>query len=94
MAYWPTTANPINLEMRILSVEDKTILPITYTPDFVGEDFIIECKGNMNDAFPIRFKLFKYYLHTNNLNYKLFLPRNQKDVDKVVLELMNQDEGK
>ena len=74
--------------------QDKTILPITYTPDFVGDAFIIECKGNMNDAFPIRFKLFKYYLYTNNLNYKLFLPRNQKDVDKVVLELMKQDEGK
>lgn len=37
---------------------------------------------------------FKYYLTNNNLDYKLFLPRNQKDVDKVVLELMKQDEGK
>ena len=74
--------------------QEKTILPITYTPDFVGDGFIIECKGCMNETFPIKFKLFKRYLYLNNLDYKLFLPRNQKDVDKVVLELMNQDEGK
>ena len=69
--------------------QEKTILPITYTPDFVGDGFIIECKGCMNETFPIKFKLFKRYLYLNNLDYKLFLPRNQKDVDKVVLELMN-----
>ena len=74
--------------------QEKTILPITYTPDFVGDGFIIECKGCMNETFPIKFKLFKRYLYLNNLDYKLFLPRNQKDVDKVVLELMNQNEGK
>jgi len=32
----------------------KRILPITYTPDFIGEDFIIECKGRANESFPIR----------------------------------------
>jgi len=29
---------------------NKKVQGITYTPDFVGEDFIIECKGWMNDA--------------------------------------------
>jgi len=29
---------------------DKKVQGIKYTPDFVGEDFIIECKGWMNDA--------------------------------------------
>ena len=76
------------------SFQDKTVLPITYTPDFVGDNFIIECKGNMNDAFPIRWKLFKHYLYKNGLNYKLYLPRNQKDVDSVILEIATNDERK
>ena len=67
----------------------EKVRAMVYTPDFVGDGFIIECKGCMNETFPIKFKLFKRYLYLNNLDYKLFLPRNQKDVDKVVLELMN-----
>lgn len=62
----------------------EIIRKMTYKPDFVGADFIIECKGRANDAFPLRWKLFKYYLFKNNLNYMLFLPRNQRDVDKVI----------
>ena len=34
----------------------KKILPITYKPDFVGRDFIIECKGRANESFPLRWK--------------------------------------
>ena len=37
----------------------KKILPIKYTPDFIGKDFIIECKGRANESFPLRWKLFK-----------------------------------
>lgn len=68
--------------------EGKTVLPITYTPDFVGKDFIIECKGNMNETFPLRWKLFKNYLVKNNNTSKLYLPRNQKDVDSVINEII------
>jgi len=55
-----------------------------FTPDFVGETFIIECKGNMNDSFPLRWKIFKYYLLNNNLKYNLYLPRNKKQIDQVI----------
>ena len=37
----------------------KRILPIKYTPDFVGDGFIIECKGRANEAIPLMWKLFK-----------------------------------
>lgn len=69
---------------------DKTVRGITYTPDFVGEDFIIECKGWMNDSFPLRWKLFKHYLHRNNFQYELYLPRNQKDVDSMIVDILNK----
>lgn len=67
---------------------DKKIRGMYFTPDFVGDDFIIECKGFMNDAFPLRWKIFKYYLYKNNLRYTLYLPRNKKDVAAVVEEIV------
>lgn len=57
---------------------------ISYTPDFVGSNFIIETKGHPNDAFPIKWKLFKKYLVNNNMNYELFVPRNKKQVDETI----------
>lgn len=40
----------------------KKILPIKYTPDFIGDGFIIETKGYANEAFPNVWKLFKQML--------------------------------
>lgn len=60
---------------------------MTYLPDFVGNGFIIECKGFGNDAWPLREKLFKYYLSNNMPNIKFYVVRNQKEVDKLVTEL-------
>lgn len=40
----------------------KKILPTKYTPDFIGDGFIIETKGYANEAFPLRWKLFKKLL--------------------------------
>ena len=31
---------------------EKRILPIKYTPDFIGNNFIIETKGRPNESFP------------------------------------------
>ena len=62
----------------------KKILPIKYTPDFVGKNFIIECKGRANESFPLRWKLFKKYLANNKLYYRLYKPQNQKECDKVI----------
>lgn len=72
---------------------EESIRKMTYKPDFVGENFIIECKGNMNESFPLRWKFFKYFLYKNNLKYKLYLPRNQKEVDKVIVDILNKENG-
>jgi hypothetical protein len=68
----------------------KKIRPITYLPDFVGRGFIVECKGLMGDSFPLRWKLFKYYLHKHHAKTKLYLVRNHKDVDNMITELLSQ----
>ena len=62
----------------------KKILPISYTPDFVGKDFIIECKGRANESFPLRWKLFKRWITENKDGRTLYKPSNQKEVDATV----------
>ena len=71
---------------------NQKIRHMTFKPDFVGDDFVIECKGFMNDAFPLRWKVFKYYLYQNNFKYDLYLPRNMKNVDTVVEDIVAKRE--
>mgnify|MGYP003122123329 FL=1 len=63
---------------------NKKILPIKYTPDFVGSDFVIECKGRANESFPMRWKLFKNYVNHKMTHVTLYKPQNQKECDKVI----------
>ena len=69
---------------------NKKILPIKYTPDFVGKDFIIECKGRANESFPIRWKLFKRFINDWQPRVTLYKPQNQKECDMVIQLLTNK----
>lgn len=68
----------------------EKIRPLTYLPDFIGKGFMVECKGFMGDSFPLRWKLFKYYLHKHNSKMKCYIVRNQKQVDELITELLSQ----
>ena len=63
---------------------NKKILPIKYTPDFVGDKFIIECKGRANESFPMRWKLFKRMINIKQPYVTLYKPQNQKECDQVI----------
>lgn len=65
----------------------KKIRAITYLPDFVGHDFIIECKGFPNEAWPLREKLFKYHMNRFLPNHRFYLVHTQKEVDAMIDEL-------
>ncbi len=67
---------------------DEKIRSITYKPDFVGTGWVIECKGFKNDSFPLRWKLFKNYLKRNNLSPRLYLVKNQKEVNDAILDIL------
>jgi hypothetical protein len=69
----------------------KKILPIKYTPDFVSNSFIIECKGRANESFPIRWKMFKKYVKENLPSVTLYKPQNQKECEQVI-ELIKKHE--
>jgi hypothetical protein len=68
----------------------EKVQKITYTPDFVGKDFIIECKGWKNESFPLRWKMFRYMLLTKKMDYDVYLPRSPKDVDKVIGQILQK----
>lgn len=65
---------------------------IKYTPDFVGDNWIIETKGAQTDVFNMRFKLFKKHLTDNSLNYTLYMPKNHAQVDQVVKLILKKIE--
>lgn len=71
----------------------KKIRPITYLPDFVGNNFIIECKGFSNDTWPIREKLFKYKLFITNDTRQFYVVKNQKEVDNCINQIKNDYES-
>jgi len=69
---------------------EKKILPIKYTPDFISDSFIIECKGRANESFPLRWKMFKNYVKVNLKHVTLYKPQNQKECDEVINLILNK----
>ena len=68
----------------------KKIQNIKYTPDFVSDSFIIECKGRANESFPIRWKMFKKHVKANLPHVTLYKPQSQKECDRVVELITNK----
>ena len=69
----------------------KKILNIKYTPDFVADKFIIECKGRANESFPLRWKMFKKHVKVNLKHVTLYKPQNQKECDEVIKLILTKN---
>lgn len=69
---------------------NKVVRAITYTPDFVGDGWVIETKGFVpsNHSFPLRFKLFLNHVKEEKLN--VYIPKNQTQVDEVIKQIKNE----
>ena len=65
-------------------LRSSAVREITYTPDFSGKDFIIEVKGKANEAFPLRYKMFKSKLSESGDTRNLYKPQSQKDIDEMI----------
>ena len=73
----------------MMDYSGKMVRKMEYTPDFVSHEhkFIIETKGTSahSTGSPLRWKLFlKQMVETGNGDYMLFVPKNSKQVDKVI----------
>jgi hypothetical protein len=62
----------------------KRMLPIKYTPDFIGKDFIIETKGRANESFPLRWKMFKKFVSITMPDTVLYKPQNIKECEETI----------
>ena len=59
----------------------------TYTPDFIGDKWIIECKGYGNDIWKYKLKLFKYLMKDKDII--IYIPSNHKEVDETIKMILN-----
>ena len=70
----------------------KKVQPIKYTPNFIGEGFIIETKGYANETFPLRWKLFKKMLSDTEHPVPITIYKPQKISECVeVIKLIKQN---
>lgn len=73
---------------KVLKLKSK-VQPITYKPDFVGDNWVIEVKGFFRKENRLVWKLFKHKLLDENI--MLFMPRRQNQVLQAI-ELIKQNE--
>lgn len=72
--YFPDKLGSLELDLTKLR-------STTYTPDFVGDYWVIDTKGWSNDLYPVKLKLFRALIESSEeyKKYKLFIePHNQK----------------
>lgn len=88
------------MTQRAKLMTDKTgavVLPITYTPDFVGKNnkWIIETKGYLpsHHDFNMRWKLFLKHLVAIDSQYVVFLAKNSGQVDQAIQEILKSIEN-
>jgi len=73
-----------------LKLDSSACRPMTYTPDFVGNGWIIECKGFRGmDTWQIKRKLIKYYLKDSGIDY--YIPSNKKQIDETIKIIKEND---
>ena len=92
---YPSTYYKSVVKKELMVEKSKKILPITYKPDFLlpNKNAFIETKGfvRRNDSFPLRWKLFMKFLNESEMShYRLFIPRNQKQVDQIIKFFKNE----
>jgi hypothetical protein len=69
---------------------NKKVLNLKYTPDFIGDGFIIETKGRANDAFPLRWKMFKYLMTLMCDNRTLYKPQTNAECLETVRIILDK----
>jgi hypothetical protein len=76
-------------------MDSKKVRKMQYTPDFTDNPdiykctWVVETKGNPNESFPLRFKLFKLWLSKNNPNCKVYVPSNKTQCEETIKLMLN-----
>lgn len=70
---------------------NEKVRPIKYTPDFVGNGWIVEIKGWGNEQWALRVKLWKKYMEDNNMPHEYFVLTTQQDCLKFIAAIQEED---
>ena len=63
-----------------MTLDTTKVRDITYTPDFTGDNWILETKGRANDVYPVKLKIFRKFMEGNKKYIAFLEPHNQKQV--------------
>ncbi len=69
----------------------KCVRPITYTPDFIIGDYVVEVKGYRNDVFPVKRKLIIKYILDNRPGTIFIEARSVRDMQMAIDLIKQQD---
>lgn len=61
---------------------------IKYTPDFIGDNFVCECKGRVQRDFPLRWKMLLHKFKSIGEERKAYIVRNHKDVTNMIQDII------
>lgn len=70
-----------------------TIRKISYTPDFVGDGWIIETKGFETAEFKLKWKLFQAELIKQGKIVHLFKPTNKREITETIQIIKSLNHG-
>lgn len=84
----PVRYEPTHFELQPkFEYMGKKYRNIKYTPDFLGEDFVCECKGRVQRDFPLRWKMFLFKFKQKGLERKAYIVHNHKEVDEMIKDI-------
>lgn len=69
---------------KVYEQQRPFVRPVTYTPDFIGDGWIIETKGYETSDFKIKWKMFKLMLLNTNSKIKIYKPTSPKQIDETI----------
>jgi hypothetical protein len=78
----------------ILDVNKKQskVLAWTYKPDFIGNGWIIECKGfRGEDTWRLKLKMFKHLMKDSNIT--IYVPSNHKQIDATIKMILDDKDN-
>lgn len=67
-----------------LKLNTTKIINVTYTPDFVGSNWVIETKGLKSSTYSIKMKMFREYLENTGNEWVILEPHNQVQIDEAI----------
>lgn len=85
-------------KQKVYSPSRGNIRSISYTPDFVGDNWIIETKGYETPEFKLKWKLFQHELIKQGISPHLFKPTSKREILETInlikqLEHVKKEEG-